>query len=213
VVTEQFLGYPAQRAAPYQLSVTPVILAVMDGWTIGADIGTMLTGVAVVATAGVWLISQWRAWRSAKNRKDSLLPGQSLLVGQSLYSPDGRTRFSLQQDANMVVQVQGYGGVFDQTDTVGSGVPKCLKLEQNGSLILYDTEDRQLWKKGPGGVRLVVQDNAHVVLYPASGKAIWSTDWLLARGTPSSIRHGDTTPAAQPCDRPSPSAAEAGRPE
>jgi hypothetical protein len=156
----------------------------MDGWTIGADVGTMLTGLAILPTAAVWLSRQWRHWWAVKNRKSSLQLGQSLLVDRSLHSPDGRTSFTLQPDGNMVVRVDGYG-VFDDTGTVGLGEPKCLKLEMDGSLVLYDIDENELWKRGPGGVRLVVQDNAHVILYPASGKAIWATDWLLIRGKPA----------------------------
>jgi hypothetical protein len=77
----------------------------MDGWTIGADFATMLAGLAVVPTAVVWLLKQWRALRAAQRRKSTLQPGQRLLVGQSLHSPDGHTGFTLQTDGNMVVAV------------------------------------------------------------------------------------------------------------
>ena len=121
----------------------------MDGWTIGADFATMLAGVAILTTAGVWLARQ--------------------LVGQSLHSPDSRTSFILGSDANMVVQVEGYG-VFDDTGTVGAGDPKCLRLELDGWLVLYDMAGRELWKRGPDSARLVVQDNA-----------LWSCIPTLAR--------------------------------
>jgi len=84
----------------------------------------------------------------------------------------------------MVVKVEGYG-VFDDTGTVGAGIPERLTLDEDGWLVLYDSAGKRLWLKGPGGARLEVQDNAHVVLYPASGKAIWATDWLLMRGEPA----------------------------
>lgn len=54
----------------------------------------------------------------------------------------------------------------------------------DGWLVLYDIDERELWKQEPHGVRLEVQDNAHVVLYPTFGKAIWATDWLLMRDKP-----------------------------
>jgi hypothetical protein len=155
---------------------------VVDGWTIGSDIGVMLTGVAVLPTAAVWLTRQARDWRAIRNRRSRLLPGQSLLVGESLFSPDGRTRFTLQSDANMTVTVDGYG-VIDDTGTVGAGIPNRLTLEkEDGWLVLYNVDGECLWRQGPGGTRFEVQDNAHVVLYPDLGRAIWATDWLLMRG-------------------------------
>ena len=155
----------------------------MDALTAGSDIATMLTGVSVLSAASVWLWRQWHRWHAANKRRSRLLPGESLQVGQSLYSPDGHTRFTLQPDANMVIKVEGYG-VFDDTGTVGAGNPKCLALGEDGWLVLYDDAGRQLWARGPAAARLEVQDNAHVVLYPVSGKAIWATDWLLMRGKP-----------------------------
>jgi hypothetical protein len=38
----------------------------MDGWTIGADIGAMLTGLSVLTATIVWTRTQWRDWRYRK---------------------------------------------------------------------------------------------------------------------------------------------------
>jgi hypothetical protein len=46
--------------------------------------------------------------------------------------------------------------------------------------------EEPLWKQGPGGVRLEVQDNSHVVLRPAAGAdidAVWATDAFFKAGT------------------------------
>lgn len=40
----------------------------MDGWTIGTDIATMLTGLSAVTAAATWLISRYRAWKAEKDR-------------------------------------------------------------------------------------------------------------------------------------------------
>jgi hypothetical protein len=109
-----------------------------------------------------------------------------LLVGKSLWSPDGRTQFTLQSDANLVVTMEGYG-VLDDTGTVGDGIPKCLTLATDGWLVLYDIDGEELWKRGPKGARLEVQNNGHVVLYPGQGKAIWATNYFLMRG--QIVRH------------------------
>jgi hypothetical protein len=116
------------------------------------------------------------------DRKSYLSRGQSLLAGQSLYSPDGRTRFTLQDNANMVVFVDGIGDICD-TGTTNLGKPKCLTLQEDGRLVLYDVDGNPLWKTGRGGDRLDVQDNSHVVLYPAVGnEPIWATGRFFKAG-------------------------------
>ena len=116
-------------------------------------------------------------------RKNRLEPGHRLEVGQSLYSPDGRTRFTLRHDANMVVYRQGLEDICD-TETANLGEPECLTLEEDGWLVLYDFSGKKLWEKGPGGVRLEVQDNSHVVLYPAPGnpEPVWATTLFVKAG-------------------------------
>jgi hypothetical protein len=116
-------------------------------------------------------------------RKSRLVLGDSLAVGQSLYSPDGRTRLTLRHDANMIVYRQGLEDICD-TETANLGEPERLTLEAGGWLILYDVNGNKLWEKGPGGVRLEVQDNSHVVLYAAPGnpEPIWATTLFVKAG-------------------------------
>ncbi|SRR5579875_120179 len=38
----------------------------MDGWTIGSDVATMLTGLSAVTAAATWLTSRYRAWQQEK---------------------------------------------------------------------------------------------------------------------------------------------------
>jgi hypothetical protein len=118
-----------------------------------------------------------------ESRQSYLSPRKCLLAGESLYSPDGRTKFTLMHDANMVVEVDGIGDICD-TGTTNLGLPEKLRLEENGWLVLYGTDGSRLWKKGPGGVRLQVQDNSHVVLSPPPGygDAVWATDTFFKAG-------------------------------
>ena len=74
----------------------------------------------------------------------------------------------------MVVTVDGVD--ICDTGTANTGKPTCLKLEEDGWLVLYDVDDNELWKKGPRADHLDVQNNSHVVLYPTTGGAIWATD-------------------------------------
>jgi hypothetical protein len=38
----------------------------MDGWTIGADVGVMLTGLSVLTATSVWTRNQWREFRERR---------------------------------------------------------------------------------------------------------------------------------------------------
>jgi hypothetical protein len=87
----------------------------------------------------------------------------------------------------MVVRVDDYGD-FDDTGAMGESSIKCLTLEPDGWLVLYDINGHPVRKWGPGAGHLNVQHNGHVVLYTASDKAIVATDWYLLRGKP--IEHG-----------------------
>jgi len=162
------------------------------GWEVIAS----LTGVATLVVTIVFGVLPYIRRRKAVSpaapppaisspghRRSYLSPGQSLLVGESLYSPDGRTKFTLTDSGNMVVDVDGVGDICD-TGTTNLGVPKCLKLDADGWLVLYDIGDNPLWRKGPRGIRLSVQDNSHVVLSPpvGYGDAIWATDVFFKAG-------------------------------
>lgn len=149
----------------------------------------LLVVVAVAALAALFLIgvravvAPWRARRKRRSHRHGLRRGESLLTGQSLYSPDNLTRFALNHDGNMVVYVEGRKDICD-TGTGNMGEPRCLTLNEDGWLILYDVNSRPLWERGPGGYRLEVQDDSHVVLYPPVGTpdAIWGTDQFVKGG-------------------------------
>lgn len=83
----------------------------------------------------------------------------------------------------MVVYRQGLEDICD-TGTGNLGEAVRLTLEEEGFLTLYDINDGELWKKGPGGVRLEVQDNSHVVLYRALGdlEPVWATELFMKAG-------------------------------
>ena len=126
------------------------------------------------------VLAPWRARRKRRSQRHGLRPGEGLAAGQSLYSPDGLTRFTLNPDGNMIVYVEGRKDICD-AGTGNLGQPRSLRLDNDGWLILTDVNGRELWKRGPGGARLDVQDDSHVVLYPPIGtpNAIWGTDQFV----------------------------------
>lgn len=98
------------------------------GEVVGSPAGVASVVVAVVFGIAPW-IQRGRAVGAANpapsiplpgQRKSYLSAGQALQVGESLYSPDGRTRFTLLENANMVVSVAGVGDICD-TGTTNPG--------------------------------------------------------------------------------------------
>ena len=78
----------------------------------------------------------------------------------------------------MIVDVQGFGILCD-TATGNLGTASSLTLQEDGLLVLYDTDGNRVWEHGPRGVRFEVQDDTNVVLYPPKGPAIWSTGTVV----------------------------------
>jgi hypothetical protein len=102
----------------------------------GWEVVGSLAGVASVVLTIVFGVAPWiqrrRAVRDAvpapalpPNRKSYLSRGESLHVGESLHSPDARTKFTLLDNANTVVSVAGLGDICD-TGTTNRGVPGFL---------------------------------------------------------------------------------------
>jgi len=147
---------------------------------------TIIAAVSLVVLLLIGLsavLAPWRDRRKRRSQRHGLRRGESLLPSQSLYSPDGLTRFTLNPDGNMVVYAEGRKDICN-TGTGNLGEPRRLMLDTDGWLILSDVNNRELWKRGPGGVRLEVQDDSHVVLYPPTGTpgAIWCTDRYVTGG-------------------------------
>lgn len=175
----------------------------MDGFAVEV-LSAAIGGVGVVASIAIGLIPYMRRRKAIDVNAQLELPvesestvdsesvavavhksylsrGESLLAGQSLYSPDGRTKFTLQDNANIVVFVAGRD--ICDTRTTNIGKPKCLTLREDGWLVLYDVNEEVLWKRGPGGDHLDVQDNSHVVLYPTVGaEPVWATQFFFKAG-------------------------------
>ena len=113
----------------------------------------VLPVIAITSLAALLLIglravlAPWRTRRKRRSYRHGLRPGDSLLPGQSLYSPDGLTRFTLTPDGNMITYVDGRKDICD-TGTGNLGQPRRLTLDRDSWLILQDVNNRELWKRG-----------------------------------------------------------------
>lgn len=96
---------------------------------------------------------------------NSLLPGDRMLVGESLYSTNGEIRLVLQGDTNLVIY-DGVGRALWASGTVGSGADR-LQFQGDGNLVLY-AGSRAVWSSRTHGNtvdRLVLNNNGSLVIY------------------------------------------------
>ena len=101
-----------------------------------------------------------------------MIPGGKLLPGQSLLSPNGQYKFSVN---NGQVTMTG-PGVNWKGGTAGDEVG-CLVLQSDGNLVLYDSNNHPLWSSGTQGNAsfLVIQDDGNAVIYKLANTG-WATN-------------------------------------
>ncbi|MFQ1003875.1 L,D-transpeptidase family protein [Modestobacter sp. SSW1-42] len=132
------------------------------------------------------------AWWSGWDAPDRLRPGQVLLAGQQLTSPDRRYRAAMQPDGNLVVYGPG-DRVIAATYTFGTG--NWLAMQADGNLVVYAPGSRPLWHARSWGADggAVLQDDGNLVVRRADGRAVWWSGW----DTPDRLRPGQQLAAGQ----------------
>ena len=104
-----------------------------------------------------------------------LASGQSLPVGQSVFSPGGGMELRLQPDGNLVL----YHGTTPLWNTWTNGAKgQSLVMQADGNLVYQGTDSKPLWNAGTNGhpgASLAVQDDGNLVVYTPDHHAIWSS--------------------------------------
>lgn len=107
---------------------------------------------------------------------DALYSGEVLLQGQMLVSLDGRFRFILQYDGNLVLYYHPTGTPIWASNTVNPSINQ-LRMLSGGNLVLMDSGGATHWLTytyGYPGASLHVQNDGNVVIY-YYGTPIWDT--------------------------------------
>ncbi|MFY0577132.1 hypothetical protein ACN28S_24960 [Cystobacter fuscus] len=117
-------------------------------------------------------------------KSNKLTYGQSLSLGQSMRSFDGRFTFTFQSDGNLVHK-DAQGTVLWTSNTAGLQA-KSAHMQGDGNFVLYTTIEptvgAAVWATNTGGrpggsVFLLVQDDGNVVLYDSNGVIpLWATN-------------------------------------
>ncbi len=109
---------------------------------------------------------------------DRLLPGQGLMSGGSLKSADGRYRFIMQADGNLVLY-NVYNQPLWASNTQGHSNIWDVILQTDGNLVVYNSQNHPLWASNTNGkpaASLIMQSDGNVVIYDAHNHPLWATN-------------------------------------
>lgn len=112
------------------------------------------------------------------NGSSRLLADEFMVSNQYLQSSDGRFRFYLQNDGNLVLRVQSNGQSLWSSGTYGTGAVR-LNMQSDGNLVLRTASGSAIWStrtNGSGANRATLQSDGNFVLYTAANAAAWATD-------------------------------------
>jgi len=175
-------------------AVPGATVTVKNGVTPVASGVTSSLGVVNVTipdiTQGTALTVSWSGSSSAApasttigvRAPSSLLPGQILLPGQTLLSPNGFYRFKVETNGSLTIACP-FGYTWSSL-TLGSGL--YLKLETNGNIILYNPSGIATgWSTHTAGLpvtRLTMQSDGNLVAYGAAGQPYWASSGVWGSG-------------------------------
>ena len=120
------------------------------------------------------------AWAIAAftNGSRQLLSNEFMTSNQYLQSSDGRFRFYLQSDGNLVLRVVSNGQSLWSSATNGQGGTR-LNMQSDGNLVLRSNGGASLWSTGThttGANRATLQSDGNFVLYTSRNAAVWATN-------------------------------------
>ena len=109
-------------------------------------------------------------------RGSELVPGDRLLPGQAIASPDARFRLIYQTDGNLVLYEDRTGIALWATSTDGRPLGTVV-MQRDGNLVVYDEDMNVLWASGSNGnpdTSLRIQSDGNLVIHDKDRK-IWET--------------------------------------
>ncbi len=138
--------------------------------------------LVIYAASGTPLWSSGTNWLQpkpvfSKGTGNRLNPNEGLASNDSLISANGRFRFIMQGDGNLVLYVPNGNALWDShTDHTDAW---CAVMQGDGNFVMYSIKGEYKWDSGTDGhpgAFLVVQDDGNVVIYDVNGEALWATN-------------------------------------
>jgi hypothetical protein len=111
-----------------------------------------------------------------------LMANQSLAVGQSITSRDGRFKLTMQGDGNLVLYWNGHGALWSTNTWNTQG--KSAWMQTDGNFVVYTTAvptlNQYVWSANTGGnsgAYLALQDDGNLVIYKSDRVTqLWSSN-------------------------------------
>lgn len=169
-------GSARRRAARFGLLAALPLLALVPAGVAGAS-STHGAGRAAGVTHARLEVAKARPhWR--------IRAGSDLRAGQSLVSPNGQNRLSMQSDGNLVLYWEGHA--MWSTNSRGR-TGDYAAMQSDGNFVVYQGK-KVVWASGSDhgakspGYYLAVQNDGNIVIYPPRGWAVWSSATEVATG-------------------------------
>jgi WD40 repeat protein len=105
------------------------------------------------------------------------MPGQGLMAGRGITSPNGQLKFATQTDGNLVLY-DWYNQALWSSKTPNHANVWNVTMQTDGNLVVYDGHNHAIWASNTGGragASLAVQDDGNVVIYDAANHPLWAT--------------------------------------
>lgn len=106
----------------------------------------------------------------------TLTVGQRLVSGAALQSPGGTYRLVMQSDGNLVERrVAGNAAIWTSRTAGRAGAG--LIVQTDGNVVVYPRTGRAVWstRTSGSGVTFSIQDDGNLVVRASSGRALWTS--------------------------------------
>ena len=149
-------------------------------------------GVSVIRD--IFGVAQIGGTESLRSRLEGLLDlrldvDESIAVGGSISSQNGRVTLILQEDGNLVLYTSD-GHALWSSHTWGKPVSHAI-MQGDGNFVVYGPTGA-VWATGTAtpGSWLVVQNDGNVVLYAPDGRPLWATNTATVKVSFDPKEHG-----------------------
>ncbi|OWA55439.1 hypothetical protein BV898_19826, partial [Hypsibius exemplaris] len=108
-----------------------------------------------------------------------LAPGESLHIGQVMWSPNRTTQLRMQADGNLVVYREcDHQAIWNSGTNYNNSHARSVRMEANGNLVIYDIDDKVLWASGTdekhfAGAQLRLEDAGSLCIEQTTGLCLW----------------------------------------